>query len=70
MPYLRKRMVDSAMEETKKKKKKPRDEIVFPVYPEREIPDPPVPNRAHTEMVLGSDGRSGLSDQVNTDKMM
>ncbi len=57
------------MEETKKKKKS-RDEIVFPTTPEREIPDPPVPNRARTEMVLGSDGRSGLSDQVNTDKMM
>lgn len=57
------------MEETKKKKKT-RDEIVFPHTPEREIPDPPVPNRAHTEMVLGSDGRSGLSDEVNTDKMM
>lgn len=48
------------MKETKKKKS--RDEIVFPSTPEREIPDPPVPNRAHTEMVLGSDGRSGLSD--------
>jgi len=44
------------------KKKKSRDEIVLPSTPEREIPDPPVPNRAHTEMVLGSDGRSGLSD--------
>ena len=49
------------MKETTKKKKS-RDEIVLPSTPEREIPDPPVPNRAHTEMVLGSDGRSGLSD--------
>ncbi len=49
------------MKETEKKKKS-RDEIVLPSTPERVIPDPPVPNRAHTEMVLGSDGRSGLSD--------
>lgn len=46
------------------KKRKPRKpEIEFPSVSEFEIPDPPVPNRAHTEMVLGSDGRSGLSDE-------
>lgn len=45
------------------KKKKRQVEIDPPRVPEFEIPDPPVPNRAHTEMVLGSDGRSGLSDR-------
>lgn len=44
-------------------KKKKRAEIEFPGTPEFEIPDPSVPNRAHTEMVLGSDGRSGISDK-------
>ena len=52
----------------KEEKKKQRDEIEFPSVPEFEIPDPPVPNRAHTEMVLGSDGRSGLSDSAENDQ--
>ena len=46
------------------KRKKRTVEIDPPRVPEFEIPDPPVPNRAHTEMVVGSDGRSGLSDNV------
>ena len=47
----------------KDEKQKHYEEIKIPHVPEFEIPDPPVPNRAHTEMSLGSDGRSGLSDQ-------
>ena len=53
------------MKEPEKKKK--RAEIEFPMISEFEIPDPPVPNRAHTEMVLGSDGRSGLSDSTQSE---
>ena len=45
------------------KKKKSRDEIVLPSTPEREIPDPPVPNRAHTEMrVNGVEGLDVLTE--------
>ena len=40
------------MTEPNKKKKKP--EIEAPFVPEFEVPDPPVPNRAHTEMSLGN----------------
>lgn len=40
------------MTEPKKKTKKP--EIEAPFVPEFEVPDPPVPNRAHTEMSLGN----------------
>ena len=46
------------------KKKKRTVEVDFPRVTEIEIPDPPVPNRAHTELVLGSDGRSGISDST------
>ena len=34
----------------KKKKKQP----LAPYIPTHEVPDPPVPNRAHTEMSLGN----------------
>ena len=34
----------------KKKKKQP----LAPFIPTHEVPDPPVPNRAHTEMSLGN----------------
>ena len=40
------------MTDPKKKEKKP--EIEAPFIPEFEVPDPPVPNRAHTEMSLGN----------------
>lgn len=40
------------MTEPNKKKKRP--EIEAPYVPEFEVPDPPVPNRAHTEMSLGN----------------
>ena len=40
------------MTEPNKKKKRP--EIEVPYVPEFEVPDPPVPNRAHTEMSLGN----------------
>ena len=36
------------------KKKQKRPEIEAPFVPEFEVPDPPVPNRAHTEMSLGN----------------
>ena len=51
-----------AMKDEKKKKKTV--EVDFPRVTEIDIPDPPVPNRAHTELVLGSDGRSGISDST------
>ena len=47
------------------KKGKKTDEFKLPSVTEIEIPNPTVPNRAYTEMVLGSDGRSGLSDTVH-----
>ncbi|MBQ8212778.1 MAG: hypothetical protein IJZ80_02120 [Clostridia bacterium] len=40
------------MTEPNKKKKKP--EIEAPYVPEIEVPDPSVPNRAHTELSLGN----------------
>lgn len=40
------------MTDPNKKKKKP--EIEAPFVPEFEVPDPPVPNRAHTELSLGN----------------
>ena len=43
----------------KEKKKAPSDEIVLPYIPEIPIPDPPVPNRAHTEMVIDTDANNG-----------
>ncbi|MBQ9099348.1 MAG: hypothetical protein IJY50_07965 [Clostridia bacterium] len=39
---------------TDPKKKKKQLEIEAPFVPEFEVPDPPVPNRAHTEMSLGN----------------
>ena len=41
------------MNMTDPKKKEKRPEIEAPYVPEFEVPDPPVPNRAHTEMSLG-----------------
>lgn len=35
-------------------KKKKHPEIEAPYVPEFEVPDPPVPNRAHTELSLGN----------------
>ena len=48
-----------------KKKEKKTDEFELPSVTEIEIPNPTVPNRAYTEMALGSDGRSGLSDAAS-----
>lgn len=39
---------------TDPKKKEKRPEVEAPYIPEFEVPDPPVPNRAHTEMSLGN----------------
>lgn len=39
---------------TDPKKKKKTVEIEAPFVPEFEVPDPSVPNRAHTEMSLGN----------------
>ena len=39
---------------TEPSKKKKKIEIEAPYVPEFEVPDPPVPNRAHTEMSLGN----------------
>lgn len=43
-------------EPKKQKKKAERPEVEAPYIPEFEIPDPPVPNRAFTEMSLGNFG--------------
>ena len=43
--------MDKTKEKDKKKKKKATD---APYIPTHEVPDPPVPNRAHTEMSLGN----------------
>ena len=49
------------MTDPKKKEKHP--EVEVPYVPEFEVPDPPVPNRAHTEMSLGN---FGSGDAVST----
>lgn len=46
---------------TDPKKKEKRPEIEAPYVPEFEVPDPPVPNRAHTEMSLGNFGTGHLN---------
>lgn len=51
------------MSDPKKKEKKP--EIEAPYVPEFEIPDPPVPNRAHTEMSLGNFGPDAVDPLGN-----
>lgn len=54
-------------EPKKQKRKEKRPEIEAPYIPEFEIPDPPVPNRAFTEMSLGNFGaehESGTSDAL------
>ncbi len=48
-------------------KKKKRPEIEPPYVPEFEVPDPPVPNRAHTEMSLGNFGPTALDPLGNFD---
>lgn len=51
------------MKDKEQKKKDRTPEIDLPGIPESEIPDPPVPNRAHTEMIL-----EGNITPVNLDK--
>ena len=51
------------MKDKEEKKKDRTPEIDLPGIPESEIPDPPVPNRAHTEMIL-----EGNIAPVNLDK--
>ena len=51
------------MSDPKKKEKKP--EIEAPYVPEFEVPDPPVPNRAHTEMSLGNFGPNAVDPLGN-----
>ena len=46
-------------------KKKKRPEIEPPYVPEFEVPDPPVPNRAHTEMSLGNFGPTAVDPLGN-----
>ena len=46
-------------------KKKKRPEIEPPYVPEFEVPDPPVPNHAHTEMSLGNFGPTALDPLGN-----
>ena len=46
-------------------KKKKRPEIEAPYVPEFEVPDPPVPNRAHTEMSLGNFGPTAVDPLGN-----
>lgn len=45
-----------------KKKEKNKTEIEAPYVPEFEVPDPPVPNRAHTEMSLGNFGPLNIAE--------
>ena len=46
-------------------KRKKRPEIEPPYVPEFEVPDPPVPNRAHTEMSLGNFGPNAVDPLGN-----
>jgi hypothetical protein len=48
-------------------KNKKRPEIEPPYVPEFEVPDPPVPNQAHTEMSLGNFGPTALDPLGNFD---
>jgi hypothetical protein len=52
------------MTEPNKKKKRP--EIEAPYVPEFEVPDPPVPNRAHTEMSLGNFAADDMMREVES----
>lgn len=47
-----------------KKKEKPTGRAPF--VPTEEVPDPSVPNRAHTEMMLGNFGADKPQDAGNT----
>ena len=49
----------------KEKKKAPSEEIILPYIPEIPIPDPPVPNRAHTEMTVG--GIEEIGTEITTE---
>ena len=51
---------------TEPNKKKKKAEIEAPYVPEFEIPDPPVPNRAHTEMMLGNFDAGDTLQQIGT----
>jgi hypothetical protein len=54
--------MDKTKEKDKKKKKKATD---APYIPTHEVPDPPVPNRAHTEMSLGNFGPDAVDPLGN-----